>query len=226
MVLMPNGYEPDLVRAQASKSVGIFACNSYMAFSTERISLRPGTETRLIQGKPSRKGKWGSWMNTQNFISAWDAIIADGGFRSHQWVVKTDPDCVFFPERLRQHLAASVPDGPRTALYVKNCPKNIGMLGAIEVYSHQAIDLFAQNNSTCYRQLSPGKSGEDGYMRYCMRLIKAESMEDFNILVDGYCGKGTCKGNSRGVAFHPYKGTDQWFHCWGQARQAVDEGLM
>lgn len=222
---MANGYEPDLVRAQASRGVGVFACNAYMAFSTAKISLSPGLETRLIQGTPSRKGKWGSWMNTQIFLNAWDTLIADGGYRSQEWVVKADPDCVFFPERLGLHLAALVPNGPQTALYVKNCPIDIGMMGAVEAFSHQAVDLFAKNKSTCIRRLNPGKSGEDGFMRYCMRLIKAESLDDFDILVDGYCGKGTCKG-SHGVAFHPYKDTDQWFHCWRQAQQTFEEGLL
>jgi len=235
---MPTGYVPDLVHAQAVRGVGIFACNDFVALSTSKILLRPGVVTAVIEGNTSlkrssapvegnmsEKGSWCSWLNTDNFIRAWDLIIADSRYRSHDWVVKADPDCVFFPDRLRIHLHKQVPNSPIEALYVKNCPKGIGMNGSLQVFSHQAIDIYGKKKTLCYQQLRPGKSSEDAFMKECMDLINASSIEDFSLQIDGYCGKGTCKGNMNNVAFYPYKEADDWFHCWEQVVSANNKTI-
>jgi len=214
LIMMPTGYEPDLVRAQAVRGVGIFACNAFVALSVSKIVLRPGVITTVVEGNMSHNGSLGP--NTEKFIRAWDLIIADSRYRSHDWVVKVDPDCVFFPERLRIHLRFQIPNGPIEALYVRNCPRDVGMIGSLEVFSRQAIELYGKEKALCHLRLHPGDSGEDGFMKACMDLINASSIEDFSLLIDGYCGKGTCKGNMNNVAFHPYKDIDKWFHCWGQ----------
>jgi len=96
------------------------------------------------------------------------------------------------------------------------------MLGSFEVFSRQAIEVYGREKAICYQQLHPDKSGEDNFMKRCMDLLNASSIEDFSLLVDDYCGKGTCKGNMNNVAFLPYKDTDKWFHCWGQVVTADD----
>jgi len=159
-------------------------------------------------------------LNTENFLRAWDVIIADGGYRGFDWVVKADPDCVFFPNRLRTHLAAKVPGHPQSPMYIKNCPKDIGMLGSIEIFSHHALDVYSQRKTECYHALHPNDSGEDGFIKACMDLIHAEGIEEFSLLVDGYCAKGTCRHNLDNVAFHPYKNITDWFHCWGRVTWA------
>lgn len=222
LVLMPSGYEPDLVRSQVAKKAGVFACNAYAALSVAEIDLGYGITSTAFIGQQSNKGSWGSWLNTENFLRAWDVIIADGGYRGFDWVVKVDPDCVFFPNRLRTHLDAKVPGHPKKPMYVKNCPKDIGMLGSIEIFSHQALDIYNQRKTECYTKLHPNDSGEDGFIKECMDLIDAEPIEEYSLLLDGYCAKGTCRHNLDNVAFHPFKNVTKWFHCWGQATWAEE----
>mmetsp|Transcript_109239 Transcript_109239/g.216951 ORF Transcript_109239/g.216951 Transcript_109239/m.216951 type:complete len:475 (-) Transcript_109239:42-1466(-) len=217
LFLMPTGYELDLVRAQVGRRVGVFSCNSYAAFSTSKVELGPGIETIQVKGtNSSQKAFWGSWLNTQNFLKAWDMIVTDGRYRLHDWVLKADPDCVFFPERLRIHMVERVntvhPVGP---VYVRNCAKDIQMLGSMEIFSHQAIDMYMLHKGGCYQYLNPQTSGEDGFMKACMDWSNVSFVNDFNLTVDGYCNLGGCEGNMYNVAFHPYKSKKAWFKCWG-----------
>lgn len=218
LVMMPTGYEPELVRAQVIKRAGIFNCNEYAAYSVEQIDLGSGIHTKVISGNTSSKGSWGSWLNTKNFISAWDDIFAAGRFQHSEWTVKVDPDCVFFPDRLRLHLHKFYPAGTADSVYLKNCPKDLGLQGSLEVFSRAAVELYGKHSDECKQKCNPEGSGEDGYIRACFDMLGAQSKQDFDLLIDNYCGFGTCKSNDWNVAFHPYKDTDEWFQCWAEAQ--------
>jgi len=215
---MPTGYEPELVRAQVIKRAGIFSCNEYATYSVKQIDLGSGISTEVISGIPSHKGSWGSWLNTQNFLLAWDDIIAAGRFRNSEWTVKVDPDCVFFPDRLRLHLHKLYPQGTDASLYVKNCPKDLGLQGSLEVFSRAAVELYGRQSDKCKKENNPEGSGEDGFIRACFDMLGAQSAKDFDLLIDNYCGFGTCSSSDWNVAFHPYKDTDAWFQCWAEAQ--------
>lgn len=111
-LMMPSGYELQLVRAQVKQAVGIFGCDGFAIFSNRSISvgLWNGTGTEVvtvsIPGSLSvpKGGKWFTALNTGVFLRVWRALVAHGGFLEHDWTVKADPDCVFFPERLRDVL--------------------------------------------------------------------------------------------------------------------------
>jgi hypothetical protein len=46
-------------------------------------------------------GRWHTALNTDVFIAVWSEVCHQGDHRNHDWVVKVDPDSVFFPVRLR-----------------------------------------------------------------------------------------------------------------------------
>eukprot|EP00416_Gambierdiscus_australes_P016843 CAMPEP_0171059374 /NCGR_PEP_ID=MMETSP0766_2-20121228/3141_1 /TAXON_ID=439317 /ORGANISM="Gambierdiscus australes, Strain CAWD 149" /LENGTH=477 /DNA_ID=CAMNT_0011514805 /DNA_START=42 /DNA_END=1475 /DNA_ORIENTATION=- len=216
LMLMPTGYEPDLVRAQVSKWAGVFTCDQHTAFSVARIDLGSGLVTTKLGVNASQKGSWGSWLNTENFLEAWDSILAEGKFRRSDWTVKVDPDCVFFPDRLKLHLQQVFPSGPDGPFYIKNCPKSFGMMGSLEVLNTEAVDVYGKNRKECRSKYNPSNSGEDGYMQACLHGSGVAGEEDFSLLIDSYCGFGKCEGNTWNVGFHPYKDTDSWFTCWQQ----------
>jgi len=220
LVLMPTGYEPDLVRSQVQHSAGVFACDEHEALSVAAMDLGSGIHTLTIKGIQSTKGAWGSWLNTRNFLQAWDALIAKGRFLKHDWTVKVDPDCVFFPDRLKLHLQKLLPMGTDEDLYIKNCPKDFGMMGSMEVFSRGAVETYGKRKAPCFTKLNPDKSGEDGFMQACMEMLHVGNRQDFGLLIDSYCGFGNCASSDWTVAFHPYKDTTRWFQCWGQAKAA------
>jgi len=169
-LMMPWGYEPDLLAAQLSRGVGIFACNEYAVFSNGSSPvLCPPREPPMGQlGKQDNPrvphagnresfvtlpiggdlhvefgGKWYTAMNTDIFIKVWKEVVNLGAYKKHHWTVKADPDSVFFPARLRQ----MVIDEPTGAIYLNNC--KFGLHGPIEVMTREALDLYAERQRDC-----------------------------------------------------------------------------
>merc|ERR1712110_335013 len=144
--MQAQGPELALMKSQFKRRAGIFACNDQAVFCDGgRIVLGPmanGTfrtlpVAKVLMTKGNVAIPWqmtNSWLNTKMFMKVFLAMMDDGRFWSYDWVVKADPDAVFFPDRLRKHVKHLT--GP-DAVYIRNCGKNpyIQLLGAIEVFS-------------------------------------------------------------------------------------------
>jgi len=114
-LMMPFGYEPALLEAQKSRRVGIFDCDEYSVFSNmtdtlsddsslkEKVEILPAS-LAVVYG-----GRWNTALNTDIFNRVWLQIVKLGRYRFHDWSVKADPDCVFFPARLKELLALTKP---------------------------------------------------------------------------------------------------------------------
>merc|ERR1711972_495569 len=61
-----------------------------------------------------------SWLNTEIFLQAWQFVFYDGRFKKHDWIIKVDPDAVFFPERLRNNVRQHTSPGGASLFYM-NC---------------------------------------------------------------------------------------------------------
>lgn len=217
---MATGFEPELVRAQVARHAGIFACSEAAVFSASELDLGFGVQSTQFPEDASAVAGWGSWLNTQNFLLAWHRVTTLGQFLRYDWTVKVDPDTVFFPDRLRLHLHKLVPAFNSKALYIKNCPKEFGLLGPIEVFSRAAVRTYGTHEAECSRIAHVKSTGEDGYIHACMEMLGVQSIEDFQLLTDNYCSYGNCSSSGWSVAFHPYKTTQQWIQCWKDAKHA------
>jgi len=95
--------------------------------------------------------------------------------------VKTDPDCLIVPQRLKWHLGAlQAPVGQ--PVYVKNNAMNSsysngGFLGAVEVFSREALELYFDWWPMCEKTIGI-TGGEDGFMKGCMDALGAGYMVD------------------------------------------------
>merc|ERR1712113_168854 len=142
--MMPYSYEQTLLAAQKEKSVGIFACNEYDIFTNSSTSLTDGdafpfeVSVVAINLWVPLGGKWMTALNTPVLNAVWKDVVKQGKYRNHDWVVKLDPDTVFFPQRLRNLLGRRRPmslvsvQGPAD-MYLNNC--EFGLHGPIEVLS-------------------------------------------------------------------------------------------
>merc|ERR1712178_375743 len=100
-----------------------------------------------------------------------------GRHRDYNWVVKLDPDTVFFPDRLRGILARRRPmslirESPElSSMYLNNC--EYGLHGPIEVLSRDATSDFiltGLDNGKCDFLLS-NAWGEDTFLDHCLRAV-------------------------------------------------------
>jgi len=118
-LMLPFGYEPNLLAAQKQKKVGLFDCDAYTIFSNSTILLDKGApmpiEVEFLDfslAVPSG-GKWHSALNTPVFNKIWTKVRDMGIYLRHDWVVKADPDTVWFPERLKIVLQRGIPEEVR-----------------------------------------------------------------------------------------------------------------
>lgn len=229
-----KGIEVKLLKTQWHKRQSIFDCDDFAVISAEKRSLGKDECGNHVwtwvndlpsvpMGKLGGKGvATSSYLNTETFIWAWDTLMNSGKLWKKDFAVKVDPDCVFFPDRLRQHLALSGVTGKPS--YLLNCKYKFQgkaqakIFGALEVFSVPALQKYQENTLTCKNMDWEGW-GEDLYMEQCMKLLEAKGVEDFELVGDSRCNAAPCSDISR-VAYHPFKEIDDYEECWLQSRQA------
>lgn len=210
-LMVPRSYEGRLVQLQYERRWGIFGCDEYQVVSNETMRVAPGLVTTPIKSdlKCDFGGEFGTVLNTDIFLLVWQKVYDEARFQYHDWTVKADPDCVFFPYRLR--IAVSFhPDTYTEGLYINNC--EYGLHGPLEVLSAFAVVAWAKGQSRCvehFDTLCSGSCGwgEDFFMDQCMdKVLGIRRVDDWNILSEDHCDSDDwmdCK-NER-VAFHPFK---------------------
>jgi hypothetical protein len=208
MLFKAHSYESGLVQLQLSSGYNIFACDAYALFTDFPTRLSDGTETTPLGAIESPPSAWGSVLNTEPFVKAWSIIVEDGSFRDYDWTVKADADAVFFPERLRRSLA-NVPK--RRPYWVQNSEGNTPLIGPLEVFSKEAIELYAEKGKSCARPDVMLVAGEDGFISMCMREIGAEAWKDLAQIrwttIASECGA------TWNVVYHPFKDVGNYMAC-------------
>jgi hypothetical protein len=223
-VMQAEGAERDLVQSQFDRGASIFSCNENAVISSQKISF--GLDScghdvwTWVNDLPSvpmgELGQAGvttsSFLNTQTFLLAWDTLMNSGHVWNHDWIAKVDPDAVFYPSRLRDH----VREHTGQSVFILNC--NWGgeskIFGAIEVFSVPAMRLYEAGTLTC-KQLPWQGWGEDMYMQECMAKLGATGIDDFVLVGDARCSDAPCDDPER-VAFHPFKDTGTYWDCADQ----------
>mmetsp|Transcript_60681 Transcript_60681/g.130299 ORF Transcript_60681/g.130299 Transcript_60681/m.130299 type:complete len:427 (+) Transcript_60681:80-1360(+) len=208
LVMQAHTQEAELVRRQVQRKVGVFACDEHIVFSDYEAQV--GEPTILLGDISVAQGAWGSAMNTEPFLRAWERLIQDGRFRRHDFIVKVDPDTVFIPARLKQHLGG-VPASD--TCYFKTQGSYPGFLGALEIVSRSAVEELGRRKMECTRNNQAANSGEDGFLQHCFNVLGIASRDDYGLLTSGPdCTRGTS-------AFHPFKDPDAFVRCLDTANR-------
>lgn len=232
-VIRSEGYEIGLVGAQFDRHASIFACDSTVVFSNGP-SIRFGTiDTISMPAEEIGVGNLelesdttNSWLNTNIFLRVWQWVVADVHFQTHDWSVKVDPDAVFFPERLRDHVKPYTPPGGAN-YYFTNCNKVYApnpedevfpekLFGALEVISKQAVQAYQAGHQRCKDELEWHGWGEDYFMQSCLNLLGVLPVGDFGMVGDKRCFDASCSDTGK-VAFHDFKDITAYFDCWEQS---------
>merc|ERR1712048_1226015 len=186
-----------------------------------------------------RRKSVGSWANTATHYQAWLDIRNHKLASGSDWVIKSDIDAVFLPQRLLDTLKGyKVPSG---GVYIENCKKVMyGFFGHLEVVSSEAFSTFLSSLESCKSSLDwkgqdPdwkfGPWGEDLFMQKCMDKIGVAKQSDFTMDADGMCKKNHptfrkgfdggytpyCK-NSKQITFHPFRKPADYFKCLAETQ--------
>mmetsp|Transcript_46434 Transcript_46434/g.122667 ORF Transcript_46434/g.122667 Transcript_46434/m.122667 type:complete len:584 (-) Transcript_46434:429-2180(-) len=212
-VLRTVGYEAGLMAAQKAKGAGIFDCDDHMLLTADGTTTVGGEKTVQFTGAPIVTSIDGTAGNTFLFVNAWKVIVGGPKWREHSFTVKVDPDAVFFPERLRWHVAAH--NGEK--VFVINCHRGDMIYGALEVFSFSAIQEWSIRAKECN---TPNNYGEDKYMTQCMDHLGVARLRDESVLGDKLCHTFSGCGMGWNAAFHPFKDVGSWTQCWNEANNA------
>lgn len=213
MVALPDSPEMDLLETAKKNGGSIFGCNAskvYHAWKTDSAGWDTGESTLV---------------NTAVFLKVFEWVRDDGEYLKHDWLVKADPDCVFLADRLRGHLWGLRPP-PNRAIYLKNNNVkgmgNSNFLGAIEVFSKRAIQIYLDNDQDCGKYLGTN-SGEDGFFKGCMDALGVGFMWDHDMFKPNY-DPAICT-NGKYAAYHPMKYPSHWQRCWDIATGKMCQGM-
>lgn len=230
--------ELKLVQSQLQGKFGIFNCNDFAVVTRDDKQIELGPHPTKagksvltwpnpmapdVRGNPKLGDQTDSWMNANTFKVAWQTLIDSGSLWKHDWIVKIDPDTVFFADRLRYHVLNKTmpPEGPGKFFFL-NCLYGDGRIyGAIEVYSVRAILNFKANGSKC-NDLDTAVMGEDLFMEQCMRILQGSNgaIKDFKLVGDAHCTQTGCMDAWR-VGFHPFPKVEDYWDCANTAVEAA-----
>jgi len=218
-LMMSEGLEPDLIAMQVSRSVSIFACDSYAVYSRERKRLGPGPPPFEVETTPiyisvhAETDAKSHLLNAEVFMRVWEAVFQTQQYWNYDWTVKVDPDCVLFPPVLRDHLqmtwgnVAKSEEYKDRGLYLRNCaPKSgshFGLFGAMEVLSRRAVEVYAQGKLACAAQVQKLSEAEDQFLQSCLDLLQIPFQYDFGLVNDEKCIGKPRPCSSNHAAFHP-----------------------
>jgi len=222
-LMQPEGYERDLIKMQHEKRVSIFACDEHVVFSSKVLQLAEGLTTHVVDSnlRCNYGGEFKTALNTEIFFAVWKEVMSENRFRLHDWTVKVDPDCVFFPDRLKPLVQPySSYDDNGKGLYLNNC--RMGLHGPIEVFSRAAVKSWWSGRDACiryFRQLCSGDClwGEDMFIDQCLwKVLGVHRLSSYSLLVEDHCdpplGWESCADQST-VAFHPFKSKAGYSLC-------------
>jgi len=220
VVAAAQSYEPDLLRFARSQKTGVYGCEEHITLTDSKMDVGTSDDpemTTAIGSLESDMGDWGSWSNAGVFLKAWKAVMEDGRFRKHDWIVKLDADAVFFSGRLKGHVDQMAVHGqgtPSDLMFLQNWMDEYPVVGAVEVLSRAAVLAFEQRVDEC-EEIAFG--AEDGWFVGCMRVLGARAQRDEELLQHEKNDLG-CH-NERIVTMHPYKNVDDYRRCLDEANQ-------
>ncbi|CAK0828013.1 unnamed protein product [Prorocentrum cordatum] len=235
-LMVPGTDEEKLLLWQYTNKASIFACDATAIYSNQEIELAKGVTTLVIDSdlKCEYGGDSQSALNSWIFIALWQKLIDDGEYANHDWVVKADPDAVFFPDRLGAMLAEHKGHG-----YINNC--RYGMHGPIEVLSKRAVDALAKDYAASFDGKAPkrcveeqdfGQWGEDMFLDQCLGTVLevAPHPVDVRLMCESHCDCPAwywCQNGTDRVSYHPFKTVAAYQNCMANALGGpeLDDGV-
>lgn len=234
----PFGAELELLRMQHAHRSSIFDCEEHVVYSNESLLLAEGLTTQVVNVSLDCEfaGERSSFLNTRIFKEVWKEVVSGGKLEPYDWAVKVDPDCVFFPDRLRTVLHNRHVTGTSTGdssskhgIYLSTCW--FGMLGPLEVLSIEAVRILVAGWGQCERQFSKlcrgaCRWGEDLFVDQCLKDVlgvrrdaagllgadgcdSLQSKRSLRLAADGW---ESCADESK-VAFHPFRTEESYRRC-------------
>mmetsp|Transcript_4323 Transcript_4323/g.7590 ORF Transcript_4323/g.7590 Transcript_4323/m.7590 type:complete len:715 (-) Transcript_4323:70-2214(-) len=223
-LIQPTGQEPELVKWQRLRGLGIFACDDWMLISNKTARQVLGgqawnTAINELVGDVSAQrtfdeigGTLVSVMaNSEIYLKAWQEVFADGRYRQHDWTLKLDVDVAIVPHRLRDVLH-------RHCLQEEESCKakvlmNFGgdLRGPVEALTLEAVESLEQGLEECGSSINKGQS-EFQFLDACTSKLGIVRERDSNLLSDEHKSDPRLCDSIHG-AFAPFPAVKDYEYC-------------
>ncbi len=175
MVCRPE--EESLLRAHLELGT-LHNCDAFDVFSNTTNfphSLPDGLSmVAAVDGSMDVKkgGPYHTSLNSKIFQQVWRAVFLLGRYRSFDWVVKVDPDTLFFPDSVRLRLEGLRPQvqGHHHKIILLNAGGHVH--GPLIVVSQAAAGAYAADPARCETEVDITEKSEDWYFHSCMNILR------------------------------------------------------
>jgi len=240
-VMRSWGFGLGVLQKQIELGAGIFGCEDFLVLSDKEVQLSstPQVRTTLITDE-SMSNRRGMYKNSGLFLNIWKKVKVDGRYKAADWIIKSDPDTVFLPDRLRMRVGGKTHANHRATFYA-NCAAKVDvqsaehphfMYGPLEVFSNAAVVAYFGSGDRCEKEVGLGDAmWEERYMTHCLELldVKMNTHLSLNLLSDPHCDNIEVSSDcsSGAVAFHNFGTSESYQQCWSNAHAgAVDASSM
>jgi len=231
-LVLPGVRQAALVKWQFEHNLGPFACDRSLVYATSDAGRRLRAELGMDRLRPAAArcdddcaSEGGGQLRTKAFALLWRQVVQEGEFRSAAWSVKVDPDCVFFPARLRSLLS-----GPRHAepasgsgMFLLSCMRRHALEGPLQVLSRDAVALYGRSAERCGELQKKHPRRPDAYMHECLLRLGASEREAWSLLSSSGClgeaGGVNCGGTL--VSYHPLPTVAAYRDCMNESSEAA-----
>lgn len=237
MVCHPN--DANLLRAHLELGT-LHGCDAFDVFSNTTHftqSLPSGLAMiAAIEGSMDveKGGPFHTSLNSHIFQQVWRAVFFLGRYRSFDWVIKVDPDTLFFADSIRMRLEGLRPrvQGQHAKVIILNAVDNVNVHGPLIVLSQAAADAYATDPARCESGVDVTEKSEDWYLHICMKLLGVAErpgpwlLKEWYIQETGIPLKQHCTDPHLPSALHPLKSPESLRDCWDWRQRICNAHLM
>ena len=237
MVCHPN--EANLLRAHLELGT-LHGCDAFDVFSntTHFTQPLPGGLDMIaaVEGSMDveKGGPFQTVLNSHIFQQVWRAVFLLGRYRSFDWVVKVDPDTLFFADSVRKRLGGLRPrvQGQHAKIIMLNADYNTKVHGPLIVLSRAGADAYAADPVSCEMGVDVTEIGEDWYLHECMKLLSVAELPGPWLLKEWFRQETDnnleqhCTDPHLPSALHPLNSPESLRECWVLRQGILDMRLM
>ena len=235
MVCHPN--EANLLRAHLELGT-LHGCDAFDVFSntTHFTQSLPGGLDMIaaVEGTMDvpKGGPFRTSLNSHIFQQVWRAVFLLGRYRSFDWVVKVDPDTLFFADSVRMRLEGLRPrvQGQHAKVILLNAGDNVH--GPLIVISQAAAGAYAADPARCETGVDITEKSEDWYLHSCMNILGVAErrgpwlLKEWRRQETGNNLEQHCTDPHLPSALHPLKSPASLRDCWVWRQGILDMRLM
>ena len=230
--------EADLLRVHLEHGT-LHGCDAFDVFSNtthftqslpDRFAMISAVEGVMDVEKG---GPFNTSLNSRIFQQVWRAVFFLGRYRSFDWIVKIDPDTLFFADSLRTRLEGLRPRvrGQHDEVIMLNANHNVDVHGPLIVLTKAAVDAYAADPMRCEIGVDVTEKSEDWYLHECMKLLGVTERPGPWLLKERYGDAGIaleqhCADPHLPSALHPIKSPESLRDCWYWRERIRDAQLM